>query len=789
MIVSTTTVTVFSYRVLRIELTAQVGKDLQKQATKLAQQVSNLLINQVDQVTLISLSNVFQNELNLINSRYPKNQNTIQQEIQKNSQIWHQSKKSNRLLGNYLNNPISRELREYQKHFPNNYQIFVTDKYGAIAGTTNLNLEYNQGEKQWWQQTWNNGRGAVYIEEPQYNQENLLLLVNIAVPIYKRSNSQASEVIGIIHTSYKISHALLPLLQNINSGKTGHAYLFVSPKKYFSDYKFVNETNQELTKFISSLASYKEIKYQGEKRFFSKASVQPKNQEFSLLNNLPWLIIIYQDSSEILHPLIIARQTIMMAALGTLLVAGILASFIERLISTPIRVLTKITQRIASGDLDYEIDLEQKDEIGLLAANFNIMVESLKSYFSKLRTSLKELSDMKFALDQSVLVTVMEPNGRITYVNDKFCEISQYSRQELIGNNYRFLKSRYHTPEFYQSIWDTLNQGNIWRGEIKNQTKDGSYYWVDSTMVPFLDENNKPFQYLAIRYDITARKDFEEALSQKVKERTDQLAQANQEIIQLNHQLQGENLRMSAQLNVARQLQQMVLPKPEELAAIKGLELAGFMEPADEVGGDYYDVLATDDVVTISIGDVTGHGLESGILMIMTQTVVRTLKEIREHDPVKFLDTLNRTLYRNIERMNSDRHLTLAVLNYSHRRVSLSGQHEEVIFVRAGGELQRIDTMNLGFPIGLDQNITDFIDQISLELQTGDGLVLYTDGITEAKDINKNHYGIERLCQVIQQNWEKSAQQIQELVIQDLHEHIGQQKIFDDITLFVLKQK
>ena len=99
--------------------------------------------------------------------------------------------------------------------------------------------------------------------------------------------------------------------------------------------------------------------------------------------------------------------------------------------------------------MDYEIEIKQKDEIGLLASNFNIMVESLKIYFAKLRKSLKELSDMKYALDQSVLVTVMEPNGKITYVNDKFCEISQYSREEMIGNNYRFFKSRYHIIQFH----------------------------------------------------------------------------------------------------------------------------------------------------------------------------------------------------------------------------------------------------------------------------------------------------------------------------------------------------
>jgi sigma-B regulation protein RsbU (phosphoserine phosphatase) len=253
--------------------------------------------------------------------------------------------------------------------------------------------------------------------------------------------------------------------------------------------------------------------------------------------------------------------------------------------------------------------------------------------------------------------------------------------------------------------------------------------------------------------------------------------------------LQEENVRMSNELDVIRQMQQMILPTSDELHAIEELDIAGFMEPADEVGGDYYDVLYLDGIVTIGIGDVTGHGLESGLLMIMTQTAVRTLQEIRELDPIRFLDTLNRIIYKNVQRMNSEKNLTLVILNYFQGKISISGQHEETIVVRNGGDIERIDTMDLGFPIGLDEDIADFISQKMVELNAGDGVVLYTDGITEAKDINKKQYGIEQLCEVISQNWHESAEAIKNCVIDDVKRHIGEQKVFDDITLVVLKQK
>jgi len=248
--------------------------------------------------------------------------------------------------------------------------------------------------------------------------------------------------------------------------------------------------------------------------------------------------------------------------------------------------------------------------------------------------------------------------------------------------------------------------------------------------------------------------------------------------------------RMGAELDVAKQIQSMVLPKEEELAEIADIDIVGYMKPADEVGGDYYDVLYSDGVVTIGIGDVTGHGLESGILMLMTQTAVRTLQEIKESNPVRFLDTLNRTIYHNVQRMNSEKNLTLAILNYSEGIVSISGQHEETLVIRSGGEeIERIDMMDLGLPIGIDDDIADFIDQTTVELHTGDGIVLYTDGIPEAYNPEKKQYGMERFCEVISQNWQGTAQEVKQAVIDDVREFIGTQKVFDDITLVVLKQQ
>jgi PAS domain S-box-containing protein len=125
---------------------------------------------------------------------------------------------------------------------------------------------------------------------------------------------------------------------------------------------------------------------------------------------------------------------------------------------------------------------------------------------------LAELSDFKFALDQAAIVAITDTDGRITYCNDKLCEISGYSRGELIGQTHRVIKSDYHPPEFYAQLWNTITQGNIWKGEICNRTKDGQDYWVNTTIIPFCDPNGQPVQHLSIRVDITPQKQAQQAL-------------------------------------------------------------------------------------------------------------------------------------------------------------------------------------------------------------------------------------------------------------------------------------
>ena len=446
-----------------------------------------------------------------------------------------------------------------------------------------------------------------------------------------------------------------------------------------------------------------------------------------------------------------------------------------------VKCLDMAAKRMTNGDAGVleVIELNTQDELATVVNAFNRIAGALVEAIAQAKTSeVKYRSIFENAIEG---IFQTSPDGKYISVNPALVNMYGYSSAAELISAYDDLSSQlYVNPQRRQEFIELINQkGQVVKFESEIYCQDNSKIWISENARAVTDDQGAVLYYEGSVRDISDRIAAEKSLEQ-----------ANLSIRLLNEQLKAENMRMSAELSISRKLQQMILPRPEELSKIRELDISGYMEPATEVGGDYYDILVEDGGrIKIGIGDVTGHGLESSVLMIMVQTAVRTLLVSNETDPVKFLNILNRTIYDNAKRMESGKNLTLALIDYEAGKLTVSGQHEELLLIRSTGTVERIDTIDLGFPIGLEPQISEFIHKTEVQLCQDDVAILYTDGVSEAENMEKQQYGIERLCQVVKQYSQRSAEAIRQAVIADLRQFIGEQQVFDDITLLVIKKR
>lgn len=182
----------------------------------------------------------------------------------------------------------------------------------------------------------------------------------------------------------------------------------------------------------------------------------------------------------------------------------------------------------------------------------------------ELKKSMQELIDIKFALDESSIVAITDSRGTITYINEQFSEISKYPKEELLGQDHRILNSGYHPNSFFKEMWKTIGSGKVWKGEIRNRAKDGTFYWVDTTIVPFMNDKGKPYQYLAIRYEITERKRVEQELQKMMTTIIDVQEDERKRLSRNLHDGIGQNL-YSHLITINRLLSEMDHPLLEQM--------------------------------------------------------------------------------------------------------------------------------------------------------------------------------------------------------------------------------
>jgi len=241
---------------------------------------------------------------------------------------------------------------------------------------------------------------------------------------------------------------------------------------------------------------------------------------------------------------------IIFGGIGALLIGIRLANSISK----PILRLKNSAIEIAQGNLDHEVKTQRIDEVGQLGVQMEIMRANLQH-------TLNELTDYKYAIDETAIIAITDNKGTITYANKQFSEISKYSIDELVGQNHSILNSGHHSKEFFKKMWAQIGSGNTFQADMKNKKKDGSFYWINNTIIPFMNNKGKPYQYVAIKRDITDSKIFNitlENLVEKLK-----LAKENQSqfLSNMSHEIRTP---MNGILGMTRLLQKTILDKEQE---------------------------------------------------------------------------------------------------------------------------------------------------------------------------------------------------------------------------------
>jgi serine phosphatase RsbU (regulator of sigma subunit) len=268
------------------------------------------------------------------------------------------------------------------------------------------------------------------------------------------------------------------------------------------------------------------------------------------------------------------------------------------------------------------------------------------------------------------------------------------------------------------------------------------------------------------------------------------LERANTEIAELNDKLKDENLRLSHELEVAHHIQSIVLPQERDYQAFRDLEISCQMLPAAEVGGDYFDTIHFGPDGFIAIGDVTDHGLHSGLIMMMVHTALRALSNVERNDIQRVFRVINKLLYDFRLKTQDHRIMSLIILKYlGDGEFVMTGQHESLLILRRDGAVQDIESLEYGMYAGLDANISPYLRLLSFRLDVDDALVLYTDGVTEAVDGNQKPFGREGIVDAALAVRTSSADTIRTAIVDACQRHIGTGRRFDDISILVVRRQ
>jgi sigma-B regulation protein RsbU (phosphoserine phosphatase) len=385
---------------------------------------------------------------------------------------------------------------------------------------------------------------------------------------------------------------------------------------------------------------------------------------------------------------------------------------------------------------------------------------NLQAYDPETEEKMRKFS---FAVEHSPATVVITDNqGAIEYVNPKFTSLTGYRFDEVRGQNPRILKSGKQPSGFYKELWKTISSGREWRGEFHNRKKNDDLYWESASISPIFDRAGGITHYIAVKEDITERKSAEEAL--RISE----------------ERLREKNFSMEREIRYARTVVERLLPgKPP---VHKNLAVEFHYNPMSAIGGDFFSFNnAMERGLGVFIGDLAGHGVSAALFLSLIKSITDRLNDIHGADPVLYLKRLNNELYQS-----SGLFFMTALYGYfdfSNNGAAFTfaqGGHPPPVLYRAEDDTAR-QLISDGIPIGIAQ-VAGF-EEVALNLVPGDRVFLYTDGITEARDENKEMIGPEGLERIISRTGGMSLRESLVYIIDEVRRFRGSEPAEDDLLL------
>lgn len=444
-------------------------------------------------------------------------------------------------------------------------------------------------------------------------------------------------------------------------------------------------------------------------------------------------------------------------------VALILATYfiylIVRGVARPLSELTDVSDRISHGDFSVRSNIKSKNEVGQLSASFDSMVDKLEDYNKTLEAEVQDRTRDLLAMNEELEATneTLDANAR---------------EMEMMNEE---LRSTNETLDLNAREMEAMNE------ELRstNETLDLNAREMEAM--------NEELRATNETLDLNARE--MEAMNEELKVSNEGMEAVNEELNQTVEELDITNRQLAttrdalwSEMELAQRLQTVLLPDNPQIA---GFDISAFMTTADCVGGDYYDVINVDGRDWFLIGDVSGHGVTAGLIMMMVQTSLHiALSQNPEFDPVELLAIINKTIHSNISKLGGNRYMTLTVFAcLEHNRFTFAGAHLPVILYRkATDSIEVLETP--GAWIGLVEDINNLNENREFNMETGDVMLLYTDGISEAVTKDGENYSQMALAKLFKEHIHLESKGI----CNAIKESSKTLNVDDDVTVLVLKK-